>query len=379
MRDIVCPEPAYQRVLAAGLDKRIMASREKIHDLFLYNGWCDAMEEQRKRTMTATKNFGCARRHIDALDYFDAFEKADKEHNGLLFEDKLSELMLKHPSAFAQMVIGKDVEKYLKYGFPTRRSLEQAMVSYVSENYRDIMFHKEQYCWRRNGRHTTLNHDLHGDFFLWQTEVAGEERKAMTLFGEETEFDSAMKSESTGISGYYSEWPRFLLTLLCYAQATGNAGIPEITEWQKTEQEVGARGTATTECMFGEASHWGLEIMMDRELLRYGERPRGSTISLDSHSEKMHNVPYLSGRKLMIARSSEEGKELYPDCRCKYVDVLEFDEDDLPHLLRGTYRFFGRDRTQMKLIMRYFQLEPLRKLGERIIAIADRNLNAPNN
>ena len=66
--------------------------------------------------------------------------------------------------------------------------------------------------------------------------------------------------------------------------------------------------------------------------------------------------PYVCNGNLVYLRESEKGDITFNSkvMEGKYKKVAEFYPEDLPDLLRGTYKYFARDRGDMHTIMNMF-------------------------
>ncbi len=347
---VECPNPAYRKIIEAGLDGLIRKRREKVEHFVsideLPDNFDKILSDAEKVLMSSGKISQKREAAKDILYFAGAidgdYDRSDKQDEEIFEFERARSLSLKHPSLLAYLAIGREVFRFRELGFPTRRSLEESLASFCIAE-RDSLFHSYEpsRIWR-NGRYKNeVIRNVHGDLFVRQTDVSGRYFKENTLFGEEEVFDSILRDPPSAGFGAYQDWSGFLLSLLRYAEALGKEKMPEIVNWREIMEKEGGHGGnwADGHCDFG------LEWKMQMKLLREGEEMRGNTPIFipNGYSEhRIETIPYFS----------KEGKLVYKTS--KGEKIAEYDKTDMKEALIANYCYFARDRVLMYKIMEGF-------------------------
>lgn len=364
MIQIECPKPAYERLVKSGLAKKILESKDKFHDIVIGSisgppADEDAFRKAKEYFQQKTRESEKTGLYRDILQLEALTEDEESQYK------EADEILMQHPSLLAFVILGEDVLNPLNYGFKTRRQLEEAITSFCLGEKWSLFGLEGDYFWR-NGRYKNqLSNSYHGDCWFHQTDVSGKDRVEKTLFADVQVFDTwkDVSGKVNGITADWSDWRNFLMTNLRYAEAIGNARMPEIINWREILKQVGSVGTATTEAMFGEETpEWALDELTKAPILRGDtEKLENIPISIVSGSLDSRNIffPYVSDRRLIYLKEDENGSIVVPTNfmelqNKRFSPHLVYEEADLPHLLRGTYRLFARDRSLLPKIMDRF-------------------------
>lgn len=349
-KHVVCPTPAYDRLMAAGIDKLISRNRHRLHLFFLYKGYGDEGRLERKAVKALEKPGDNHEFWLDVLRFYDVL---DEHGTGYIPDESFGEAVLQHPAALAHVAVSKLPDAHA-LGFRSIQELETAIASYCLERERDYPDDHNRYTWRLRDKRNDIFHDWNGDFFVGQIDVSGGSRVVRTFWGEETVFDTCGSRDRNGIDGFDNKWRVWLMTLLRYAQAVGCGNMHEIQQWRDIIDEVGAVGTNTAEA-YGSSSYFYLQSLKDYLLLRRDEQPQSFPLRIDSHAHGYWYIPYVDGELLRVAATDKDGDVTFGGTRFfegqRFRNVLDYDKTDLPHLLRGTYRFYARDRGELPRIM----------------------------
>jgi len=280
---------------------------------------------------------------------------------------------MKFPALLAYVAVGEDLTRFEEFGFPSRQSLERAITSFcIGENLWNGS--DRDYSWRNGKMKNSINHDVHGDVYIGQINLAGRERKFPTLFEEQKGFellglelddykDCAGLHE--GIGADYNYWETFLISALKWAEAIGKKNIPEITDWKRALASIGGGvGTHTSECEFGGSGSddWRFDMeVKETPILIQG---RESEVKLFPHCIKRGYgddlvYPYVIGNELHFICKSAEGNIEIPSRAemfngVKFKSGVVYQESDLPEVLKGTYKYFARDRSAIPKIIDKF-------------------------
>jgi hypothetical protein len=207
---------------------------------------------------------------------------------------------------------------------------------------------RDAYIWINGNYKNVISRSAHYDLSVMQKDVSGKYRVEETLFGPVEFFDTYkdLEGECRGFGGDQN-WTMFLLSILKYAEAIGKKEMHEIVNWKKVIQEVGAMGSNTAEAYFSEKLD---SFIFDRELLVDGKELEHFPVRTQSAT------PYVKDKKLYFLRKDSEGKIKFDS---KFMDgpfseAAVFDESDLPDLLRGTYRFYARIRSEIPQMLDMF-------------------------
>ncbi len=366
---IECPTPAYQRLKAAGIDRTIVSKRKIIEDIFLYNSIC-ADNAGVNILNHAEKEFFAKDRlisdrsemHKNILE----LEAALKESDNPRF-DEFKEMLIKYPSFLAACTIGENVLRFEQFGFPSRKSFEEAIASFCIGEEESINSHGSDYIWRNGNFKHLISQNIHGDMYASQTDVSGKEYAERTLFGDVLLFDTVKINPEVRAISAYQDWSQFLVSLLKYAQLIEKQRMPEITEWREVLKETGEVYTPTAEAMFGDRiDDWRLDFLLDCPVLT-SDTTKLEEMPLYVFSSKDTTfMPYVEGRNLVYLHESKDGDFEIPFQQGifqgkKYSKRLEYTEEDLPHALRATYKLFARDRRILSRIMDKFLSKELVK------------------
>ena len=359
--NIECPQPAYNKIINSGLEKRIFENKNKVVSVllgaYILNEETDEVFERAKQYFNKIK----LKNKISKLEgiYKDLIKFESElmnEEVGISIGNK-QELLIKNPTLLAYIVLGEDILKFSDYDFYNRRQLEESISSFCLGERTDIMDWKGNYIWRNNGFKNTLSNSYHGDLWIFQADISGRETKKETLFGMEKEFDTFKKNPKKNIvNADRSDWAQFLLISLKYAESIGESRMPEIVCWRDVLKEVGSVGTNTAECEFGDSNR-GLYPLMESNILAEGGNDGYPFHIIRSNYACYY--PYVSKGNLSYLYEDSEGditlpfkSEIFKEK--KFSEFLKYSKDDLPDLLKGTYHLFARDRSMLPNIMDAF-------------------------
>ena len=369
--DIECPKPAYDRLIRSGVVERILEkpTREAIDHILLYSnpydeGPGELALEFAERGFPTINPFGkidldLTRMYRDILDFFQNFNE-----EGSCILNRFEELLLEHPSFLAHVVLtGIDRETFLKFGFPTRRSLEEAITSFCLGEDHLIRRWGRDYCWRQGNFKNRISLNEHGDLYASQTDVSGEDRIEETLLGPIEIFDTFKKIDresKVGAINVYQDWSQFLTVTLKYAEAIGQARMPELVNWKEhLERFGGGVGTCTAEAEFGiGGSDIIVQDLKETPILTEGKKPESLPLSIYSGRDSTF-LPYIANRNLTYLQEDKNG-ETIPELEgtrledTRFSRRIEYVPEDLPHVLGATYKFFARDRSLLPKIMDMF-------------------------
>jgi hypothetical protein len=281
-------------------------------------------------------------RDIDEKNYFSPMD----------FE----KVLLEHPCFLGYIALGDDIFNYKKFNFSSLKSLSESITSFcIGER-----SFSDEYIWRLNDFKNVIHQNMHGDLYASQYKVFGKSSLEENLFGEEEEnLDISAKVLGSGV-GAYQDWSQFLVASLKYAEYLGKEKMSEIVNWEDVlEKAGGGVGTATSEAEFGSGfSDYNLKFLLEHPVLEEGKKIEQFPLSIHSFRDSSF-YPYFSNGKLFYLREDDDGGILMETLskvfgNKKFSKVLEYSENDLPHLLTGTYKYFARDRSIMYKIMNRF-------------------------
>ncbi|MGV8142803.1 MAG: hypothetical protein ACP5NS_04185 [Candidatus Pacearchaeota archaeon] len=361
MRGIECPRPAYERILESGVEPMIFARKKELVDIFLYGD----IEENTvgKRILNWAENlvFGETRGISDETESAKDMLQLRRELNELeesSASDRFKYLFIEYPAFLARLVLGNNAINYEKYGFPTRKSLEESIASFcIGEEERIRNWDQRSHFWRRGNYKFEINQNMHGDLWAGQTDISGREIRDQTLFGEVTVFDTIKRDSVTTSVQAYQDWGPFLAITLKYAQAIGKGNIREIRDWEAVLEETGFVRTNTAEAEFGGGGIDPTDFLMDRPVMEEGKRSEILPLTM-GHSNESLWIPYIQNGRLIYLAKNKEGevklKTPFSKDAETYSPALVYDSEDLPEVLKATYKLFARDRTDLKRIMKRF-------------------------
>ncbi|MBI2628629.1 hypothetical protein HYW74_00935 [Candidatus Pacearchaeota archaeon] len=357
---VVCPKPAYDRLNKSGLIRLIKSKKRQITDLLLlgdFEGKIGNLLNQ-ARTNFLKNNKKITERSEMFRDIVEFDLGLDEENFGAL-SNMREELTLKHPSLLAYLLLGEKVFDFEKFGFPTRISLEKSIASFcIGEKL--WSFGDREWVWRRGDFRYEISQNVHGDLYAGQIDASGRDYTEKTLLGDWNIFDT-LKLNIRDFQGIfaYQDWSQFLVASLKYAEAIGKSKMPEIIQWKKVLEQVGAVGTHTAECMFGEGGgDFSTEILFDNDIIMEGKKSKKFPACVYGDGNN-HYIPYIKNGNICYLFKDKEGEiELEGHGRFfengRYKIVLEYAPEDLPDVLKATYRFFARDRSMLPKIMNKF-------------------------
>jgi len=104
-----------------------------------------------------------------------------------------------------------------------------------------------------------------------------------------------------------------------------------------------------------------LNFLMDTPVFQKGMMLKQFPLSIYSQFKNSY-YPFFENGKLFYLMENESGNismeslsHVYEDKR--FSKILEYNEEDLPHILIASYKYFARDRSKMYRIMDYFNLK----------------------
>jgi hypothetical protein len=253
--------------------------------------------------------------------------------------------------------LGEELFNYEKFNFPSLRSLEEAVVSYrICEwSNMDGVYSSEYLVWRNNGKKNVLHQDMHGDMYVSQVDVSGNDEEILTLFGAKTVFDSMKVSPDRGGVYGYQDWSGYLLAGLKFAERLGKPKMPEIVNWHDYYKSTH---------MGGNYSEAGSDASMDiqhyttRPVISKGEKLDNFPLSICGWDQN-YKYPYFEDDKLFYIQEDKKGNidlsDLAPFLKDKkFSKDVEYSESDLPNILKGCYKLFSRVVANMIFIMKDF-------------------------
>lgn len=351
-----CPNPAYYRIIESGIVNEIIERKELIHDILLFQS--PYFKEGIKSFSWAEKVFYEDNRMISeksemAKDILEMETVIDKEDYYAVsdFENAL----LEHPSFLGKLVLGQKILKPKKYGFNSRRSLEEAITSFILGEKYPLIFRDDKYIWRQEDFKNEIILNMHGDLYASQVDVSGREEK--NLFGED-EFDTIKRNVvSNGISAY-QDWSQFLVATLRYAKSIGKENISEIIHWKDVLEKEGCVGTNTAECLGGSGGmeEMNIKFLMDFQVLEKDKELKSLPLFIPYRDIRF--IPYIEDEKLTYLRESDSGDIIFPEINFisykKFSRGMSYCEKDIPHILKATYKYFARDKSLLPMIMNSF-------------------------
>ena len=338
--NVSCSWLAYEKLRESGILKKIADKRSDVFSFMLYDGMLT--EEIGKdvwdwaNSVYFDKNRGINEESMAARDVLNFAKEIDETYFNI---DTI--LFYNHPSFLGKFVLGDDLD-YKSKGFNSLSEMYRAIAAYCVES-RFELENPEVYVWRNEKSKNKIDLNVHGDFFVFQNDISSGLEK--TLFGYEFEV-SKYKPFNRGISSYQDS-SHFLYSVLKYAEHVGMKNIPEIRNWENTLDEVGSFCTATAECLFGGGSlSFGF---FERGLPRENVRPDKFPILINGMSNGHFSVPFISKDDNLCYKRYEDEDVISPG-----GVRLEFTPEDIPDLLKGTYRLFTRDKTLLPKVMEGF-------------------------
>src|SRR3989344_7037883 len=357
---IECPKSAYDRLANSGIMRKIRGKRKIVESILLgadisgaevYGIFDNASREY--------ENLVKGRISEEEELYKNILELKAEAEKDILGINLKESLLIQHPSLLAFAVLGKKVLEFQKFGFPSRRSLEESVASFCLGEKHEIHQYQDDYVWRNGIFKNIISNSNHGDLYFGQIDVSGRDEKIQTLFGIEESFDTFKDDASRrNANAHHDCWGYFLGSILKYAQVMEKTNIPEIKNWRNALKEVGSNLTFTAEAEFGESDMFHDMLLTNLESQSMmNEGKIIETFPLHIPGQRNH-YPYISkDGKLLYLIETEDGEIIMPvneDSRLAKIKLskyIEYDENDLPNLLRGTYKMFARDRRLLPKIM----------------------------
>lgn len=371
MSSIECPNPVYYKIVNnLELYSKVLEKKEILSRLLLYRSLYDEKGDTEKIFEKAEKIYFDKKRKISeksetAKKIIELNREFEKEGNWM--PEEFEELLCKHPSFIGQVILGEEIFNYKKYGFSSKKSLEESLTSFcISEQHLLERDYNED-IWRTKNMKNKISLNMHGDLYASQCDVSGKSRIEKTLFEEVEIFDTIKKFDygDYGSISAYQDWSQFLVSLLKYAEYLGKKDIPEIVNWKNVLGKAGGGvGTSTSEAMFGSG-------VRDVEIERLMESPvlsekikKLERFPLSIHSQGPSSLCYIENNNLFYLRENENGdvslekfSHIYKDKN--FSKCLEYCEEDLVPALTATYKYFARDRSLLPKIMNYFNNEKM--------------------
>ena len=280
------------------------------------------------------------------------YEKKIYEGDIFFSFDEFREFFINNPVFFGALILEKEVLDYTNYSFPSRRSLEESISSFILGEREINRDSSGDYFWRNNNLKNLISLNQHGDLYASQTDISGKEWVNLFL---EPEFDTLKINPKAKKIGAYQDWSSFLISTLKYSEKIGKSRMPEIVNWKNVLNETGSIGTSTTESLGG--TNNSLEFIIDSPIMVKEEKL--TSFPLKVHDQVSSFWPYVEDNKLIYLSVDEKGEPI--DClkdtsfnEVNFSRTITYDKDDLPHILKATYKFFARDRSLLPKIMGWF-------------------------
>jgi hypothetical protein len=366
--NVECPKFAYEKITKnKALYSRIIRKKDKWGDVLIGCGlggteW--RIIDKAKKYFKDIKDLSridmmLKKIYLDILEFDQVMERLD-----YFCMDK-GELLIKNPTLLAYAILGEDLLNPQKYGFKSRRQLEESLASFcIGEHWNLGYAYGERYAWRNRQYKNEFCNAPHGDLSLSQVDVSGYHQTFDTLFGSEDDFDTWKDTGNyTEYLTSFQNWSNLLMCVLRYAEAIGKGRIPEITDWKEIEKGLDGFVPATAEALFG-GSHHHLEFLVDYPILIEGKdvdrMPLGVVSAISN--EAFLNIAYVKGGRLCFLREDKNGS-MSPLNRGyfkgkRYSVHMDYGESDLPDLLKGIYKLYSRDRTELPALMGLYMKNP---------------------
>jgi len=350
-----CPKPAYDRIIKSNLYNLILEKKELIRDIILYRQpfWSDfgkKVLEESKTYVYGWKNkiSGQWIHYREMLEFDETFEKED-------FVFEIAPFLIRYPGFLASLVLGEEISNFEKLGFPSRKSLEESITSFCVGEKHVVGRKDRSYFWRNGNLKNEISSNEHGDFYASQTDVSGEDyvKKEKTIFGEGQirVIGTVKESPKSNAIRAHQDWTMFLISILKYARHLEKERMPEIVNWKDVLKETGFIGTNTAEAYGGSRFE---RYLIERPILIQGESLEMFPIFIGEDF-----IPYVKDNKLIYLMGEGNG-EISLDFtgrffeNSKFSKVNEYSPEDIPYMLRATYKLFARDRTLLPKIMEAF-------------------------
>ncbi|MCA9485255.1 MAG: hypothetical protein KC506_00220 [Nanoarchaeota archaeon] len=353
-----CPTPAYDRLVESGLETKIVSKGRDISDLFsrgiyLESENCPDVVDWAEHIISTPADKIDELREI-AKDILNLKHKCDElDYLSGIHLNEMERMFIENPGFLARLVLWDEVLRFDKFGFVSRRSLEQAVVSYCFGEKEKLQNQKDA-VWRNGDKKNRISLNVHGDLYVEQIDVSGKETLEETLFCEVPSFESYKFTGRLGSFHAPQDWSQFLVSILKYSEELGMERIPEIVNWKDVMNIGGIVGTNTAEALGGFGGFDNTEFLIDSTLL--GGAKDGKYLPLRINTIF---VPYFDEGTLRYLSRSEDGQRdlsrfgrIFEGAR--YKEEVVFDSKDIIPALKANYRYFARDRGDLVRIMNAF-------------------------
>lgn len=350
MFDVECLNPAYERLEKSGIKDIILREERKIKDILMYRDII--MDENSERILNEAKKFifDWNNSISDKWKCFEDIVSLDFLLDSEGFVIDLKSFFVEHPSFISYYLLGEEIFNYEKFGFPSRKSLEESIAGFCAG---EINFNNRSCVWRNKDLKNEISSNEHGDFYACQKNVFGKELNKNTLFGNVSDFEIIGEDVDRKSINAYQNWSRFLWSLLKYSEIIGKQDIAEIVNWEDVIEETGFIGTATAEAMFGSGYNINRDSFKERCIIS-----ENSEIETFPFIVGNSYFPYFQEGKLVFLEENDKGDiKLNTRSRLdnlRFSKSVVFDDTDLPYALRATYKLYSRDRSELIQIMNYF-------------------------
>ena len=353
---IECLNPAYEKIKAGEINKRISDKNEIIYNnILLYKSpYFEGSENMFNniRGFYFNKDRGIS----EKSKVFEGIIKLERDidEKNYFSPTDFEKVLLEHPYFLSYIILGDEMFDYKKFNFPSLRSLSESITSFcIGER-----SFSDEYIWRFNNFKNRISRNTHGDLFVGQYNISGKSSLENTLFGNEEIFDISSDVRGVGISAY-QDWSSFLVGSLKYAECLGKEKMREITGWKEVLEEAGGGiGNNSAEAFGMGSSDYELKFLMDAPIFQENIKLERYPLYVCSQGLTC-SYPYFKGGKLLYLIEDERGEILMENLSNVYKDkkfyeALEYSEEDLPDILTATYKYFARDRSRMHKIMELF-------------------------
>src|SRR3989338_2760522 len=284
---IECLNPAYNKILSAGLDKKILEKKPLIgYEILLHRSiYFENCEEffNKEKKLFLNSDRKISSRSETAKKILELEKEFTNSH--LWMPDEFEKLLIKYPSFLGKIV------------------LEESISAFCIGEREIFSSSRTEDFWRTGNLKKCISLNTHGDLYASQTNVFGKSRIENTLFGDVEIFEKYKEdAESSGISAH-QDWSEFLLAALKYAQFIGKKEILEIKNWKNFLESLGGgRGTATSEAMFGTSfSEWELERFMETPVLNNKlEKLERFPLSIHSGLDSVYSLKYKDKKQNQV-------------------------------------------------------------------------------
>jgi hypothetical protein len=365
---IECPKFAYEKIVSnKALYSRIIKKKDSWGDVLLGADFCGkpwGIIEKAQDYFKDLSDLSKIDRRLKEI-FLDILELHLIIEINNYFCTRKEETLIENPTLLAYAVLGKDLANPQKYGFVSRRQLEGSIASFcIGEHWNIGYTYGERYVWRNRQYKNYFCNAPHGDLFLSQKDVSDYHHTFDTFFGAEEDFDTWKDTEEcTNCLTSFQNWSNLLMCVLRYAEAIGKGRLPEITNWREIEKGLDGTIPATGEA-FGGNPNFHLNFIQDTPILIEGKDVDTMPLCVVSgiSDEAFLNLAYVKDGKLCLLREDKNGsispldKGYFKGKR--YSIHMEFDESDLPDLLKGIYKLYSRDRTELPEIMDLYMKNP---------------------